>query len=238
MTMVALTAQRVLSVWEHGLRRHPIDRALLLYALAEPDIPSRRLADAPLGGRNAALLHWRQACFGTRLVAWADCPACRERLEFDLDPSRWPPPSANDTDTIEIGGHRFQRPTSRHLARLVTFDDEQAAARQLLCECALAADALPRHEPALSELLEAVDAAMDEFDPWADLSLAIHCPACGHDDNASFDIASYLWEEIDSRARHLLDDIHTLAQAYGWTEPAILALSETRRAAYLARVQS
>ncbi|PMR66882.1 hypothetical protein [Halomonas heilongjiangensis] len=235
--MVALTAQRVLSVWEHGLRRHPIDRALLLYALADPDLPSGQLADAPLGDRNAALLRWRQACFGTRLEAWLDCPACGERMEFEIDASQWPSPPTDGSDTLEVRGHRFQRPTSRHLARLTECDDEQAAARRLLLECAVAADALPRDEPALAELLEAVDVAMDAADPWADLSLAMRCPACGHDDDASFDIAGYLWEEIDSQARRLLDDIHALAQAYGWTEPVILALSETRRAAYLARVQ-
>jgi hypothetical protein len=27
--------------------------------------------------------------------------------------------------------------------------------------------------------------------------------------------------------------VHTLAAAYGWTEPEVLALSEPRRAAYL-----
>ena len=79
---------------------------------------------------------------------------------------------------------------------------------------------------------------MDAADPWAELTLGIRCPACGHEDGAAFDIAAYLWEEIDSHARQLLDDIHTLATAYGWTEPDILALSDARRAAYLARVHA
>jgi hypothetical protein len=34
----------------------------------------------------------------------------------------------------------------------------------------------------------------------------------------------------------LFDDIHLLAQAYGWSEGEILALSPARRSAYLARV--
>ncbi|WP_416138186.1 hypothetical protein ACM26W_17150 [Halomonas sp. HK25] len=236
--MEALTTQRLLSVWEHGQRRHPIDRALLLYALAAPDTPPGQLADAPLGALNAALFRLHQACFGRELMAWLDCTACGERMEFVLDASQWPAASANGNVLIEVAGHRFQRPTSRHLARLVTLDDEHAAARQLLHDCAEVPEALPRDEPALAALLEAVDTALDESDPWADLALAMRCPACGHDDTASFDIAGYLWEEFDSQTKRLLDDIHALAQAYGWTEHDILALSETRRAAYLARIQS
>jgi hypothetical protein len=47
-----------------------------------------------------------------------------------------------------------------------------------------------------------------------------------------------LWEEIASRAQRLMDDVHVLAQGYGWTEPEVLALSDARRTAYLERVQS
>ena len=42
-----------------------------------------------------------------------------------------------------------------------------------------------------------------------------------------------LWSELQSRAERLLLDVDALARAYGWTEPEILALSSTRRAAYL-----
>jgi hypothetical protein len=38
---------------------------------------------------------------------------------------------------------------------------------------------------------------------------------------------------MDARARALLAEVHSLARAYGWTEPEILALSPQRRAAYL-----
>ena len=44
---------------------------------------------------------------------------------------------------------------------------------------------------------------------------------------------AYLWDEIDARARRLLDEVHALARTYCWSEEQILALSETRRRAYL-----
>ncbi|TVO59010.1 hypothetical protein [Denitromonas halophila] len=236
--MLAIRPERLLSVWEQGARRHPIDRALLLYALAAPEQPADRLADMPIGARNAALMALRRASFGGHLASWVDCPACGERMEFALDAADLPPMPVASTDPIVVAGHRFLRPTSRHLAALVNADDPEAAARQLLRDCAESADGLPRDEAALAELLEAAEAAIEAADPWADLSLAIACPVCAHEAEASFDIASYLWEELDSHARRLLDDIHALASAYGWTEPAILALSDARRAAYLDRVRA
>jgi hypothetical protein len=49
-------------------------------------------------------------------------------------------------------------------------------------------------------------------------------------------VAAFVWEEIEACAARLLDDVHVLARAYGWSERAILALPEMRRAAYLERV--
>jgi hypothetical protein len=108
----------------------------------------------------------------------------------------------------------------------------------LLQVCAESPADLPQDKQVLSELLDTVGTAIETADPWADISLVIACPACDSACEASFDIASYLWDELDRRACQLLDDVHLLAQGYGWPESDILALGETRRAAYLARVQA
>jgi len=108
----------------------------------------------------------------------------------------------------------------------------------LLHDCAESAASLPDDRQALTELLQAVEKIIEDADPWANIALDVCCPACGQEDVADFDIASYLWNKIEQRAHHLLDDIHQLAQSYGWSETDILALSETRRAAYISKVQS
>jgi len=236
--MATLSSDTLLSVWEQSARRHPIDRALLLFAIAAPGLPADTLADIPLGVRNAALMELRRNSFGARLDAWADCTACGERLTFAIDPSQLPPLPDDNHTTLEIAGHRFHLPTSRNMAQLANTTDPDTAAQQLLAECALSLEELPEDEATLNKLLDTVGAAMDAADPWAELTLGIRCPACKHEERAAFDIAAYLWEEIDSHARQLLDSIHLLAKAYGWTESVILALSDRRRAAYLARVQT
>jgi hypothetical protein len=235
--VAAITPQRLLSIWEQGMQRHPIDRALLLLSLARPEAPAEQLADLPLGTCNAALMALQRACFSARLPAWLDCLACGERMEFELDAAQLPPTDTAPVDSVEVDGHRFACPTSRHLARLARRnDDAQSGARQLLLDCAQDADALPREQAALAELLQHAESAIEAADPWVNIAIEVRCPACDGQDLADFDIAAYLWHQIEQRARQLLGDIHLLAQAYGWTEPDILALSETRRAAYLARV--
>lgn len=236
--MPELTAGRLLAAWEHGARRHPIDRALLLFALAAPETPPEQLADQPLGRRNAALFALRRARFGERLAGFIDCVTCGERMELELDAAALPPLPSADSAPIEVAGQRFMRPTSRHLAALIHATDTEHAARSLLRACAETPQALPEEAGALGRLLEAVEAAMDEADPWADLSLAVACPACGHHDVAALDIAGLLWEELEVVAQGLLDDVDALARVYGWSEREILGLSEPRRAAYLARVRA
>lgn len=235
--MDPMTPECLLRVWEQGARRHPIDRALLLFSLARPETPTERLADLPLGTRNAALMALQCDCFSARLPAWLDCPGCGERMEFELDAAQLPPTETENIDSVEVDGHYFDRPTSRHLARLASCnDDPVVSALQLLRDCAQSADALPQDEAALAELMQHAEIAIEAADPWINITLDVRCPACGQEDAADFDIASYLWNGIEQRARHLLNDIHALAKAYGWTETDILALSEMRRTTYLAKV--
>ena len=47
------------------------------------------------------------------------------------------------------------------------------------------------------------------------------------------DIGSFVWAEIESRARRVLGEVHALASAYGWSEAETLSLSAVRRASYL-----
>jgi hypothetical protein len=77
---------------------------------------------------------------------------------------------------------------------------------------------------------------MAEIDPQADIQIALTCPACLHQWSAAFDIASHLWIEVNSWAMRILDEVHRLASAYGWSEADILELSPMRRQLYLGMI--
>lgn len=232
--MSALDPATLLSVWEHGLARHPLDRALLLLTLASPDTPADALADVPLGQRNQRLARLREQLFGAALELVVDCPACGSRMEFPLLPAALPP-AKHATGPIEVGGLHFHLPTTRHLAWISELGDAHEGARALLRACATTPEALPADEQ-LDALLARVEARLDEADPWAELSIALTCPVCGHPDSVLFDPGTVLWDALDSEARRLLDEVHLLASRYGWSEAEILSLSGARRHAYLARV--
>ena len=55
----------------------------------------------------------------------------------------------------------------------------------------------------------------------------------GREWQAAFDIATYLGRETDNWVAHVLQEVDRLARAYGWREADILAMTATRRRAYL-----
>lgn len=229
-----MDAQALINCWEHGRRRHALDRALLLFAAAEPAADVDSLADRTLGERNAALLRLRRALFGDELKSCVDCPECAERLEFSLSVKALleRAPEADALAFLEIQGLRVRLPTTRDLASAAHDADAVSASCRLLQR--LCVDGVP--DSVSSEFEAEMTRMLDAADPCMDFVIDLTCPACARAWNASFDVPGFLWEEIDARARRLLDEVHALARSYGWSERQILELSDLRRGAYLERV--
>jgi hypothetical protein len=227
----------ILDLWDRGTRRHPIDRALLTLGMAGPEAASQSPADWPLGRRNQALAQLRGDCFGHAIHGWTPCPRCGQRLEFETDWRALAEQAGEaDADTpITVGGRVFRLPTSRDLARVAHEADPIEAAMRLLEDCRISADG----PVAWSEQeFDKVSERMALADPLAETRLRLACPSCAHVWEASFDIAAFLWEEIEARAKRTLFEVHTLALAYGWSEAQILSLSASRRALYVEMVGS
>jgi hypothetical protein len=193
-----------------------------------------------VGQRNGRLLQTRRLTIGDRLEGLVACPQCNERLEFDLQVAQLllsEPEVEVQEVAIDTWQVRFRMPNSIDLAALLSPKQSFPAARQMLIErCLLAAsqDGQARSVADLPEkvILRVAD-AMSEADPLADMRFALTCPACGHEWSAVFDIITFFWEELGAMARRLLREVHQLAQAYGWREAEILAMSSQRRQTYL-----
>jgi hypothetical protein len=231
--MPAMDSQTLLACWERGRLRHPLDRALLLHAIAVRTEDANALADRPLGERNAAILALHEALSGDELQSSVDCPECGESLEFSLSATALGAGAIAPPSHVRVGDVVVRVPTTRDLASIAGEVDEHRAAHVLLERLASSVTGGPCPEPPPAD---AVMRALEEADPCADLAVALTCPECAHAWNAPFDVAAFVWEEIDVRARRFLDEVHVLACAYGWTEAEILRLSEARRSAYLERV--
>jgi len=236
--MRTLSDTDILAIWENGFHRHPLDRALVTLAAAFPDVPGDGVADWPLGRRNKALVRLRCSCFGPILRSCTSCKSCGEKLEFELDGRMFAGEPAGDDDfdgPIVVDGRSFRLPTSRDLAAAAAERDPLRASIRLAENCRLDAGDPPAWSAAD---LEAIGDGMSRADPLVETRLALNCPSCADQWEDTFDIASFLWEEIEARARRILREVHTLASAYGWTEAEILSLRASRRATYLAMVQA
>lgn len=223
--MRALSDAEVLQLWDQGRTRHPIDRALLLLAVAEPAIALDALADVPIGRRDAAILALRNASFGAPIEAYGHCPSCAGRFECVIDGQRLHAAASSPAQpALDDGqGGRLRLPTTRDLLAALASDDPPAALARACC--------LDGQVMAATEIAQRIA----EHDPAVDLELALSCESCGHCWCAAFDPGSYCWEEIAHRAARLFDAVHVLAQSYGWSEDEVLRLGPARRAAYLER---
>jgi len=235
--MRALSENDLIELWERGAARSPVDRALLLLAVASPEAPATALADLSVTERDARVLDLRMGLFGEQFSGIAECPHCSESLEFHLQGTTLRTSErATNVEFLTVGGLRFRLPSSRDLAAFadgVGFDeDESTRTRKLVQRCCLNATAATNWDGALCE---AAEAALDALTSDAGLQLRFRCDACGTEWETPLDICSWLWTEVDRRARALLDEVHRLARAYGWEEQSILAMTPTRRAAYLER---
>lgn len=239
--MKALSAKDVLAVWEQGQRQHLLDRALTLLAAAYPGVGRRELAALPIGRRDAALLRLHERTFGGRMRGLSRCPACGEQVEFSLRADDVHVEGGTPEGQVESGGVtvRFRAATSLDLAAVAGCSGLGAAREALIRRCVLAAwqggEDVPT-EALGAEVLAAVAAGMEAADPQAEVMMGMCCPGCQHEWGVLLDVLVFLWAEVSAAARGILQDVHALARAYGWSEGEVLALSGQRRRMYLEMV--
>jgi len=178
--------------------------------------------------------------FGSEMEATANCPACGERVELAFS-------TRDAMADLTIGAlpaapesHRVRVQTGEYeiLCRaLCSADLADSPDRATLLERCIASaqrngeDVRPGDLP--EEATIAIGAAIRKTDPYSEIEIALSCPACGHQWQSLFDIAAFLWGEIEDRARRLLLDVHLLASVYHWSEREILSMSPRRRGLYL-----
>jgi hypothetical protein len=243
--MQALTESDLLELWEAGAGRTAAAKALLLLTIAEPGLGRDDLLDLSIGARDLRLGGLREVLFGPVIAGTCRCPACDEALEVSFALSDLLARECGAVPgliELSLSGYQVScRPaTGRDLAAAGSAGDLEAARASLVSACVVSAesDGLAVKVTDLpDDVLLAVGEAMDAADPGANIELLLRCDGCGTASTAALDLASFLWTELGAWARRTLREVHELAAAYGWPEPAVLALSQQRRRAYLELVR-
>lgn len=239
--MISLSAWDLLALWEQGYGCTAAQKGLLLATAAWPGMPEEQLAALRVGERDGRLLTLREHLFGAHFEGVVHCPECGERLELGFqaaDIRVVEEKGVADSFTIDSDGYQvqFRLPTAQDLLAIDADQSNADNQRKLLERCLLDVQHngetgttvhLPPH------IIEAIAAQMAAADSQADIQLNLNCPACAHEWPATFDIVSFLWQELHSWAIRTLREVHELGTAYGWSERNILSISPWRRQLYL-----
>lgn len=242
--MISVTTADFLTAWEHGLSQSGSRRLVTLLTTVHSDLTEAQLLKLPIGQRNDLALSLRELLFGSQLTSLAVCPVCSERLELELNVNDIRVKARNSAEqplTLTSDGFEleFRLPDTQDLLVIEAVGNVENARRILLERCLLSAfhngqSCSAAHLP--EDILDKIEAVMAEADPQAEIQLDLSCPACQHNWLAVFDIAAFLWNELNAWAQRLLNEVHLLAKVYSWREADILAMSPTRRRLYLERV--
>lgn len=245
--MNPVTNERLIAVWDDGAARNPLGRALTILSCAHPERTAGEIAALSIPQRDLELLEIRRMIFGDGLRGYLPCAACGTGLEFDTQVSallsRLEEVQPAAEATWEAGNFQFTlRPaTSSDLAAALAESGPVAAHRTLMRLCTTITRTVPdsdEPEPVDWESGRAATEKFEELHRGAEISIALLCPRCGLNQKSELDIAQFLWLEIRAATRVLLQEVHELARAYGWSEGAILEMSAARRGAYLEMVHA
>lgn len=246
--MKALEAAELLSAWEKGLNQPLLQRALILLSVASPGLSGEALLQLSIGQRDHRLLQLRETLFGTRLSSTAVCPGCNERLEWENQTtdflSQCDAVTEKESEFILESDEyfvRFRLPNSLDLASVADNEDFDVAQHALLSACILEAN-IAGNTCTFSQLPGFIVLQLTErietLDTLADIHISLDCPECSHQWSALFDIASFLWQEVNDWAEQMLQVVYRLAVGYGWSEEEILHISPVRRQLYLGMLGS
>ncbi len=241
--MKALTAEELLYVWEQGLNQPLLQRVFILLVTAFPEIQSDSLVNLSIGQRDKRLMQLRESLFGQQLLNTAVCPNCGQRMEWEsriadfIDQATENSLTVNKFD-LNADGYslQFRLPNSLDLAAVVNSGNNEIAQQKLLSRCLLKIEHDGKnceHGQLPASIIQQVVDQIEMLDPHADISIKLNCSECAHNWDVLFDIDSFLWTEINDWAEKMLQTVHKLAAAYGWSENDILKLTPVRRQLYI-----
>lgn len=243
----SLSASELVAVVDAASSADPAEQGRALLALALPDPSDERLDTTALEVRDAWLLELRCATFGQTLKARIACPRCQTRLALEIPRESIPLPEPR-ADCLSAPPVRVSHgelvidarsPDGDALERAARCPDTASARASLIASCVTVRSASGEAldvESLDEETLERVGEALAAAQPGVEVALDLSCASCGHLWNPVLDVLLFFWRELSTTSVQVLDEVHELASAYGWSEEQILGLSSRRRRQYVERL--
>ena len=241
--MRPVSASELLSIWEREMNQSLIQKTLILLCQASPEMTSDDVAKLNIGQRDAMLFQLREWMFGSRLINTTHCPKCNERIEWeneigDLNILNKEVEQSKDEYSFKIENFniRFRLPNTNDIQYYSDSNINNPDPKKILTNCILEVKN-DKEDFDISDLpdnvLNALESQFEKEDPSADIRMLLTCPNCSNQWEAIFDIITYLWTEINSWAKNILQEVVFFARTLGWSEQEILSMSPKRRQMYL-----
>jgi hypothetical protein len=174
--------------------------------------------------------------YGPKIESTITCEACEQPFDLDflltdlLSYYRLEPGTRSEDDTYQIEtGSVFRLPTGEDELMLAEVAETDAESF-LMTRCLLKGE--PEKDRAN------VLAKMEEIAPVLNIEMEATCPECGHVHQVQFDIQSFLLTRLKQQRPHLIQEIHSIAMNYHWSQESILALPRTLRTQYASLIEA
>lgn len=193
-----------------------------------------KVAALSASDRDGILAALYRALWGDRIVSTLECEACGAAYDLAFELSTLQRQLGEKAASTIVDEPRVIVDGSGQRYHLPCADEEQAAAalgiadgserlRESVCGDGPADDLAP-----LSDRLEVVA-------PLIDIELDVRCAECSHPALARFDIQSFALQRLLDERESVLDQIHVLAQGYGWPLREVLSLPRSLRRSLVQR---
>jgi len=242
-----LATHELLELWDTTSGKSMLEKSLRLLCNAYCIDNIGDVARLSIGERDARLLEVREWLFGKTLRNKASCQKCSETIEWESDSSTLHLQdfaqnlSMKKLELVKESYYiKFRLLNSADLLKVTSSDIHENSYKKVISKCILSvtkdneeynANNLPE------SVWEALNDRMSEEDPQADIRMQLVCPNCNHSWEMYFDIASYLWSEINVWAKKILEEVYLLARFFSWSEKDILNMSPYRRRLYIEMIQ-
>ena len=204
--------------------------------------------DAVSADEAGQLTPWERDCvlaalytrlYGPRIDTSITCQRCEALFDLDFMLHDLMDGLAPQESLLNVDDHtfvlrhdiRFRLPTGNDECAVFGLPPEQAEAGLLersVVGCAgLDADTSAQ-----------VQNAMHAMAPVVNVDLDAKCPECAHQQSVQFDLQRYLLAALMNDRAQLVQEIHLLASAYGWSLTEILNLTRSQRRAFVALVDA
>jgi hypothetical protein len=195
-----------------------------------------RAAELSASDRDALYAALHRGLWGDRIVASPRCAGCGAQYDLSFELSALQRSLLEQAKPVRVDAPRTLHDDAGGTTWRLPSAEEEDAAAQAGGDEGRARLAAAITGTAVDDV-DTLARRLESLAPLIDVDLDSRCAECGHAQVVRFDIQSYVLQRILDQRDNVLDEVHALAAAYGWSLAEIGGLPRSMRRALAQRLQ-